>query len=55
MDKDREKRTVARAGLKFIQEGQVVGLGSGSTSPFFIQFLGERVRVGLQIRGALSL
>ena len=50
MDKDREKQAVARAGLNFIQDGQVVGLGSGSTSAFFIQFLGERVRAGLQIR-----
>src|SRR6516162_9298622 len=51
MDKDGEKQAVARAGLNFIQDGQVVGLGSGSTSAFFIQFLGERVRAGLQIRG----
>ena len=51
MDKDGEKQAVARAGLNFIQDGQVVGLGSGSTSAFFIQFLGDRVRAGLQIRG----
>lgn len=51
MDKDGEKQAVARAGLNFIQDGQVVGLGSGSTSAFFIQFLGERVSAGLQIRG----
>jgi ribose 5-phosphate isomerase A len=50
MDKDGEKQAVARAGLNFIQDGQIVGLGSGSTSAFFIQFLGERVRAGLQIR-----
>jgi ribose 5-phosphate isomerase A len=51
MDKDGEKQAVARAGLNFIQSGQVVGLGSGSTSAFFIQLLGERVKAGLQIRG----
>jgi ribose 5-phosphate isomerase A len=51
MDNDGEKQAAARAGLNFIQDGQVVGLGSGSTSAFFIQFLGERVRAGLQIRG----
>ena len=51
MDKDREKQDVARAALKFVQSGQVVGLGSGSTSAFFIQFLGERVRAGLRIQG----
>jgi len=51
MDKDREKQDVARAALNFVQSGQVVGLGSGSTSAFFIQFLGERVRAGLRIQG----
>jgi len=51
MDNDIEKKAVARASLRFIQDGQVVGLGSGSTSAYFIQFLGERVRAGLRIRG----
>ena len=51
MDNDIEKKAVARASLKFIQDGQVVGLGSGSTSAYFIQFLGERVRAGLRVRG----
>lgn len=51
MDQDREKQDVARAALNFIRSGQVVGLGSGSTSTFFIQFLGEKVRAGLQIHG----
>ena len=51
MDKDFEKQEVARAGLGFIESGQVVGLGSGSTAAYFIQFLGERVRAGLRIRG----
>jgi len=51
MDQDREKQDVARAALTFIQSGQIVGLGSGSTSTFFIQYLGEKVREGLQIKG----
>lgn len=51
MVSDLEKKAVARASLKFIEDGQVVGLGSGSTSAYFIQFLGERVRAGLRIRG----
>ena len=46
-----EKQATARASLKFIEDGQVVGLGSGSTATFFVQFLGERVRAGLNIRG----
>jgi ribose 5-phosphate isomerase A len=48
---DAEKQVAARASLDFIQDGQVVGLGSGSTAAYFIQFLAERVRAGLKIRG----
>src|SRR5512143_1714680 len=51
MANDLEKQVAARASLRFIQEGQVVGLGTGSTAAFFIQFLGERVKAGLKIRG----
>jgi ribose 5-phosphate isomerase A len=51
MSSDQEKQAAARASLKFIQEGNIVGLGSGSTAAYFIQFLGERVRGGLKIRG----
>ena len=51
MDNNLEKQAVARASLKFIEDGQVVGLGSGSTATLFIQFLGGRVKDGLKIRG----
>jgi ribose 5-phosphate isomerase A len=46
-----EKRLAARAGLAFIREGNVVGLGSGSTADYAIRQLGERVRSGLKIVG----
>ncbi|HKD04246.1 MAG TPA: ribose-5-phosphate isomerase RpiA [Terriglobales bacterium] len=51
MSTDQEKQAAARASLKFIQEGNVVGLGSGSTAAYFIRFLGERVQAGLKICG----
>lgn len=51
VNKDSEKQDVARAALNFIENGQVVGLGSGSTSSFFIEFLGQRVQAGLRIVG----
>ncbi len=51
MSNDLEKQAAARASLEFVQDGQVVGLGSGSTAAYFIQFLGERVKAGLKIRG----
>ena len=46
-----EKEAAARSSLQFIRDGQVVGLGSGSTATCFIQLLGEEVRKGLRIRG----
>lgn len=54
MSHEREKEAAARASLKFIKDGQVVGLGTGSTAAYFIQFLGEQVKNGLRIRGIPS-
>ena len=53
-DQIEEKELVARVSLKFVQDGQVVGLGSGSTATCMIHFLGERVRAGLKIVGIPS-
>lgn len=51
MGDDQEKEAAARASLKFVQNGQVVGLGTGSTAAHFIKLLGEKVKNGLRIRG----
>jgi ribose 5-phosphate isomerase A len=51
MANDQEKEAAARASLGFVEDGQVVGLGTGSTAAYFIKLLGERVRNGLRIRG----
>jgi len=51
MANDQEKETAARSSLQFIRDGQVIGLGTGSTAAYFIKLLGERVREGLKIRG----
>ncbi len=51
MANDQEKEAAARASLQFIKDGQVVGLGTGSTAAYFIQLLGEKVKAGLRIRG----
>src|ERR1700681_2302798 len=51
MANDLEKEAAARASLRFIKDGQVVGLGTGSTGAYFIQLLGEEVKNGLKIRG----
>ena len=48
---DRQKEAAARASLQFVKDGQVVGLGTGSTAAHFIKLLGEKVKNGLRIRG----
>ena len=40
--------------MKFIEDGMVVGMGSGTTATHFIKLLGERVKQGLKIRGISS-
>jgi len=51
MANDQEKEAAARASLQFVQDGTVVGLGTGSTAAYFIKLLGERVQKGLRVRG----
>jgi ribose 5-phosphate isomerase A len=51
MANDLEKEAAARASLRFVKDGQVVGLGTGSTAAHFIRLLGELVKIGLRIRG----
>jgi ribose 5-phosphate isomerase A len=48
---DRLKRMVGRAGADLVEDGDVVGLGTGSTAKFAIERLGERVREGLHMLG----
>ncbi len=51
MSADEEKIAAARASLRFVKDGDIVGLGSGSTASHAIRFLAERVQAGLKIRG----
>ena len=46
-----EKKLAAQAAVELVEDGMVVGLGSGSTAAYAITLLGERVRNGLQIHG----
>jgi len=48
---DQEKEAAAQASLRFIKDGQVLGLGTGSTAAHFIRLLGEQVKNGLKIVG----
>src|SRR5205809_4383380 len=51
MNKDLEKETAARAAVELVRDGQLVGLGTGSTAAYAVRFLGERVQAGLKIKG----
>src|SRR3954452_21795854 len=51
MANNQEKELAARASLEFVREGDVVGLGTGSTAAYAVRFLAERLRAGLNIRG----
>jgi ribose 5-phosphate isomerase A len=48
---DQEKEAAARASLRFVRAGNIVGLGTGSTAAYAVRFLGQQVQAGLKIRG----
>ena len=50
MDRDTQKREAAEAAAALVQDGMLVGLGTGSTARFAIDALIRRVRAGLRIR-----
>ena len=48
---DEPKRRAAASALELVRDGQVVGLGTGSTAKFAIEGLGRLVRSGLSVKG----
>lgn len=40
------KKQAARQALSYVQDGMVLGLGTGSTTKYFIEMLGEKIRSG---------
>jgi ribose 5-phosphate isomerase A len=51
MSDDQAKQRAARAALDLLPESGVIGLGTGSTTRFFIEAVGELVRAGRNFRG----
>ena len=45
------KELAAKAAVEYVKDGQVVGLGTGSTASYVVLALGERVKAGLTIKG----
>jgi len=51
MANEEEKEAAGRAAAELVRDGDVVGLGTGSTAYFAVVALGERVKAGLKITG----
>lgn len=51
MSAEDAKRNAAVAAVDLVQDGMVLGLGTGSTANLMLTKLAERVREGLQVRG----
>jgi len=51
MANENEKELAGRAAAKLVRDGDVVGLGTGSTAYLAVVALGERVKAGLKIVG----
>lgn len=51
MANEEEKEAAGRAAAKLVRDGEIVGLGTGSTAYFAVVALGERVKAGLKIIG----
>ncbi|RTL66228.1 MAG: ribose-5-phosphate isomerase RpiA [Hyphomicrobiales bacterium] len=49
MDTDRWKQQAAERAIGLVQDGMVLGLGTGSTAARFVDLVGERVRAGLKV------
>ncbi|GCE13397.1 ribose-5-phosphate isomerase RpiA [Tengunoibacter tsumagoiensis] len=52
-EQDNWKKAAGEAAAQLVQDGMLIGLGTGSTANYFIQALGLRLQAGLQIAGAV--
>lgn len=52
MNTDQQKRNAAEAALEFVQAGEILGVGTGSTVDYFIDLVGERMAD--RVRAAVS-
>ena len=48
MANEEEKEAAGRAAAKLVRDGDIVGLGTGSTAYFAVVALGERVKAGTE-------
>jgi ribose 5-phosphate isomerase A len=53
-DLDDLKKVAALEAVRFVRDGMVVGLGTGSTAKHMVIALGEQVRAGMKLRGVAT-
>lgn len=46
-----QKKAVGYAAADLVQDGMIVGIGTGSTVAFFIEALGKKVQQGMRLKG----
>lgn len=51
---ENEKKRAAAQSIRWIKEGMLVGLGSGSTAAYMVEELGKKMAAGLSIKGVPS-
>lgn len=51
MANENEKENAAAAAMDYVENDMVIGLGTGSTAKFFVEYLAEEIADGLKIRG----
>jgi len=54
MDQDMLKKLAANAAVEYVKDGQIVGLGTGSTVRHVVAKLAERIKKGLRIQGVAT-
>ena len=51
VEQEEMKKQAAEKAVQYIEDGMVIGLGTGSTVEFAIKKIGEMVKEGLKIEG----
>jgi ribose 5-phosphate isomerase A len=51
MAHETEKQNAAAAAMDFVEDGMTIGLGTGSTAKYFVEFLADEIADGLVVRG----
>lgn len=54
MNADQMKKAAGEAAAQLVEPGMIVGLGTGSTAVHFVKALSERMKAGLEIKGAVA-